>query len=50
MAKAFEAQLAQPDEAALPFADRLALLVDREAAERDDKRYAARLRLARLRS
>jgi len=49
MAKAFEAQLAQPDDAALPFADRLALLVDREAAERDDKRYAARLRLARLR-
>ena len=49
MAKAFEEHLARPDGAALPFEDRLALMVDREAAERDGKRYAARLRHARLR-
>jgi DNA replication protein DnaC len=49
MAKAFEVQLAQPDDAALPFEDRLALLLDSEAAVRDDKRYTVRLRLARLR-
>ena len=49
MAKAFEEQLARPDGAQLPFEDRLALMVDREAGERDSKRTAARLRNAHMR-
>ena len=49
MAKALEEQRRQPDTAELTFEDRLALLVDREALERDSKRLAARLRFAGLR-
>ena len=49
MARALEEQRRQPDSAELGFEDRLALLVDREALERDTKRLAARLRFAGLR-
>src|SRR5271156_409662 len=49
MARALEEQRRQPDAVALGFEDRLAMLVDREALERDSKRLAARLRFAGLR-
>jgi DNA replication protein DnaC len=49
MAKALEEQRRQPDIAALAFEERLALLVDREATERDNKRLVRRLRFASLR-
>jgi DNA replication protein DnaC len=49
MARALEEQRRQPESAELAFEDRLALLVDREALERDSKRLAARLRFAGLR-
>ena len=49
MAKAFEDQRRSPDIAALSFEERLGLMVDREDAERDTKRLAARLRFAALR-
>ena len=49
MAKALEEQRRQPDIAALPFEDRLGLLVDREAIERENKRLTSRLRFAGLR-
>jgi DNA replication protein DnaC len=49
MARALEEQRRQPGSAELAFEDRLALLVDREALERDGKRLAARLRFAGLR-
>lgn len=49
MAKALDDQRRQPDIAALDFEERLALLVDREATERDDKRLIRRLRFASLR-
>ncbi len=49
MAKAFEEQRRQPDIAALSFEERLGLMVDREAAERDSKRLATRLKFAALR-
>ena len=49
MAKALEAQQTMPEVAALPFEDRLALLVDREDAERRNAALASRLRTARLR-
>lgn len=49
MAKALEEQRRQPDQAALPFEERFALLVDREAAERETKRLTARLKFAALR-
>src|SRR5512142_2069569 len=49
MAKALEAQLLDPDSAGLPFEERLALLVDREAVERQNAALAQRLRSARLR-
>ena len=49
MAKALEQQRSQPDIAALDFEARLALLVDREATERESKRLVARLRFAGLR-
>ncbi len=49
MAKAFDEQQRQPDIAALAFEERLALLVDREATERDNKRLITRLRFASLR-
>ena len=49
MAKALDEQRQQPDIAALPFEDRLALLVDREAIERENKRLVSRLKFAGLR-
>jgi DNA replication protein DnaC len=49
MAKAFEEQQQQPDIAALGFEERFALLVDREATERENKRLVNRLRFAKLR-
>jgi len=49
MARALEEQRRQPESTELGFEDRLALLVDREALERDTKRLAARLRFAGLR-
>ena len=49
MAKAFEEQRRLPDLYALSFEERIGLLVDREAAERDTKRLTARLKFAALR-
>ena len=49
MAKALEEQRHQPDIAALAFEERFALLVDREAIERENKRLVSRLKFAGLR-
>lgn len=49
MAKAFEEQRAAPDLAALSFEERVGIMADREAAERDTKRLATRLKFAALR-
>src|SRR5215211_6432301 len=49
MAKALDEQQRQPDITALAFEERFALLVDREATERDNKRLVNRLRFAKLR-
>jgi DNA replication protein DnaC len=49
MAKALEEQRRQPDLSALDFEERLALMIDREAIERENKRLAGRLKVARLR-
>jgi DNA replication protein DnaC len=49
MAKAFEEQRRCPDLDALSFEQRLGLLVDREAAERETKRLTTRLKFASLR-
>ena len=49
MAKAFEEQRSSPDLAALSFEERVAIMADREAAERDTKRMTARLKFAALR-
>ena len=49
MAKALDEQQRQPDITTLAFEDRLALLVDREATERENKRLISRLRFASLR-
>lgn len=49
MAKAFDDQRRQPDVAALPFEDRLAIMVDREVVERQNKSLATRLKFAGLR-
>src|SRR5471032_786170 len=49
MAKAFEEQRRSPDLDSLPFEERIGLLVDREAAERDTKRLTTRLKFAALR-
>jgi len=49
MAKAFEEQRRSPDLDALSFEERVGLLVDREAAERDTKRLTPRLKFAALR-
>ena len=50
MAKALEEQLQSPDTyEPLTFEDRLALLVDREGAERDNNRLCLRLKQAKLR-
>lgn len=48
MAKALTEQRAQPEIEKLSFEERLALLVDREMTERDDRRLKSRLRKARL--
>jgi DNA replication protein DnaC len=49
MAKALEEQRRQSDLAALDFEERLALMVDRETIERENKRLVTRLKFARLR-
>ena len=49
MARALEEQRRHPDAADLGFEDRLAMLVEREALERDTKRLATRLKFAGLR-
>ncbi|WP_292506348.1 ATP-binding protein [Mesorhizobium sp.] len=49
MAKAFEEQRSSPDLAALTFEERIGIMADREAAERDTKRMTARLKFAALR-
>lgn len=49
MAKALEEQRRSPALEALSFEERVGLLVDREAAERDSKRLVARLKFACLR-
>jgi DNA replication protein DnaC len=49
MAKALEEQRRLPDLNALSFEERVGLLVDREAAERDTKRLTTRLKFAALR-
>lgn len=49
MAKALEEQAAMPQCDALSFEDRLALLVDREATERENSRLQGRLKKAKLR-
>jgi DNA replication protein DnaC len=49
MAEALEEQRRLPDVAALAFEERFALLVDREAIERQNKRLVSRLKFAGLR-
>ena len=49
MAKALEEQRRQRDLAALDFEERLAMMIDRETIERENKRLASRLKIARLR-
>ena len=49
MAKALEEQRRQPDIAALAFEDRIAMMIDREALERENKRLTTRLKFACLR-
>ena len=46
MARAFEEQRGSPDLAALSFEERVGIMADREAAERDTKRMTARLKFA----
>jgi DNA replication protein DnaC len=50
MAAAFKEQLERADYGALAFEDRLGLLVDREATEREDRRLARNLKAAKLRT
>ena len=49
MAKALEEQRQQPAVASLTFEERLGLLVDREAVERESRRLVTRLKFANLR-
>ena len=49
MARALEEQIHLPDCQAMPFEERLGLLVDREATERENRKLAARLGKAHLR-
>ena len=49
MAKALEDQRRQPDVATLPFEERLAMMIDREAIDRENKRLERRLKAASLR-
>src|SRR3954469_18076314 len=48
MAKAFDDQLRQPDVDALSFEGRLALMIDREVTERENRRLITRLKFACL--
>lgn len=48
MVRAWKEQHALPDAVALPFEERLGLLVDRELTERDNRRMQLRLKQARL--
>jgi DNA replication protein DnaC len=48
MGDALQEQLAQPSMSSLSFEERLAMLVDREVASRDDRRRTRLLSLARL--
>ena len=50
MARALAEQLGRPDYAGLSFEERLGLLVDREAQDRENRRLARHLKAARLRS
>jgi DNA replication protein DnaC len=50
MARALEEQLASPGYAELSFEERLGLLIDREAQDRENRRLARRLKAAKLRS
>ena len=50
MARALAEQLASPGHAELSFEERLGLLVDREATDRENRRLARRLKAAKLRS
>lgn len=50
MARALEEQLGSPGYAELGFEERLGLLVDREAQDRENRRLARHLKAARLRS
>jgi DNA replication protein DnaC len=49
MARAFQEQRSSPDLAALSFEERVGIMADREAAERDTKSMTARLKFASLR-
>lgn len=49
MARALQDQMTMPTDTELSFEERLGLLVDREATERDSRRLTMRLKLARLR-
>jgi DNA replication protein DnaC len=49
MARALEEQCKQPDIAALAFEERLGMMIDREAVDRDNKRLVNRLKFAGLR-
>src|SRR5260370_36990077 len=49
MARALEEQIQLPDCQALPFEERLGLLVDRETTERENRKLAMRLGKAHLR-
>ncbi len=48
MAKAFKEQMEQSEADGLPFTDRLAMLVDREATDRESRHLKIRLRHAKL--
>jgi len=48
MATALAEQMQMPDIAELSFEERLGLLIDREATERDNRRLSSRLRRAKL--
>jgi DNA replication protein DnaC len=49
MARALEEQRKQPDISVLAFEERIGLMIDREAIERENKRLATRLKFAALR-
>jgi DNA replication protein DnaC len=49
MAKALEEQRRQPDIAALAFEERIAMMIDRETIDRENKRLTTRLKFACLR-